>query len=177
MVKVNLVIDHKNWKFRYPKINLFITKSIKKILLSIFSSHKNNFEISILLTGSKNMKNLNKKFRKINKDTDVLSFPAEEKNFFEKDLKSKKKVYLGDVALSYQYIEAITKKQNSNFDDYFKKYPLVYKRVMNGEGVIDRVGREEDKQLIAMNIGYINHDRARKMLFKIMEENIEGWWD
>ena len=48
---------------------------------------------------------------------------------------------------------------------------------MNGEGIIDRVGREEDKQLIAMNIGYINHDRARKMLFKIMEENIEGWWD
>jgi len=121
MVKVNLVIDHKNWKFRYPKINLFITRSIKKILLSIFSSHKTNFEISILLTGSKNMKNLNKKFRKINKDTDVLSFPAEEKNFFDKDLKSKKKVYLGDVALSYQYIEAITKKQNSNFDDYFKK--------------------------------------------------------
>ena len=121
MVKVNLVIDHKKWKFRYIKLDLFLTKIIKKILLSIFSSHKTNFEISILLTGSKNMKNLNKKFRKINKDTDVLSFPAEEKNFFIKDLKSKKEVYLGDVALSYQYIEAITKKQNSNFDDYFKK--------------------------------------------------------
>jgi probable rRNA maturation factor len=121
MVKVNLVIDHKNWKFRYPKVNLFLRKSIKKILLSIFSSHKTNFEISILLTQSKNMKNLNKKFRKINKDTDVLSFPAEEKNFFDKHLKSKKKVYLGDVALSYQYIEAITKKQKTSFDDYFKK--------------------------------------------------------
>jgi hypothetical protein len=28
-----------------------------------------------------------------------------------------------------------------------------------------------------MNIGHINHSRARKLLFKIMEENIEGWWD
>jgi hypothetical protein len=28
-----------------------------------------------------------------------------------------------------------------------------------------------------MNIAYLNHDRARKLLFKIMEENIEGWWD
>ena len=121
MVKVNLVVDYKKWKFRYLKLNLFLTKIIKKILLSIFSSHKTNFEISILLTGSKNMKNLNKKFRKINKDTDVLSFPAEEKDFFDKDLKSKKKVYLGDVALSYQYIEAITKKQKTSFDDYFKK--------------------------------------------------------
>ena len=93
MVKVNLVIENKNWKSRYPKINLFLIKSIKKIISSIFTSRAIAFEISILLTGTKNMKNLNKKFRKINKDTDVLSFPAEEKNFFNKDLKSKKKVY------------------------------------------------------------------------------------
>ena len=64
-----------------------------------------------------------------------------------------------------------------NFDDYFKKYPLIYKKVLNGEGLINREGREDDKQLIAMSIGYINHDRVKKLLFKIMEENIEGWWD
>ena len=64
-----------------------------------------------------------------------------------------------------------------NFDDYFKKYPLIYKRVMNGEGVFNREGREDDKHIIAMNIAYINHDRARKLLFKIMEQNIEKWWD
>jgi hypothetical protein len=63
------------------------------------------------------------------------------------------------------------------FDDYFKKYPLVYKRVMNGEGVFNLEGREDDKHVIAMNIAHLNHDRARKLLFKIMEENIEGWWD
>jgi hypothetical protein len=63
------------------------------------------------------------------------------------------------------------------FDDYFKKYPLVYKRVMNGEGVFKREGREDDKQIIAMNIAHINQDRAHKLLFKIMEENILGWWD
>jgi hypothetical protein len=70
-----------------------------------------------------------------------------------------------------------SKLLKENFDDYFSKYPLIYKRVLNGEGPIDRKGREDDKQLIAMNIGYINHDRVRKLLFKIMEENIEGWWD
>jgi probable rRNA maturation factor len=136
MVKVNLVIDYKNWKFRYPKVNLFLTKSIKKILLSIFSSHKTHFEISILLTGSKNMKDLNKKFRKINKDTDVLSFPAEEKDFFEKNFKSKKKVYLGDLALSYQYIKVITKKHKINFDYYLKKM-LVH-------GVLHLIGYEHN---------------------------------
>ena len=64
-----------------------------------------------------------------------------------------------------------------NFDDYFAKYPLIYKRVMNGECIFDRTGREDDKQLIAMNIAHINHKRAKKLLFKLMEENIEGWWD
>jgi probable rRNA maturation factor len=136
MVKVNLVIEDKNWKSRYPKVNLVLTKSIKKILLSIFPSGTIAFEISILLTGKKNMKKLNKKFRKINKDTDVLSFPAEEKNFFKKDLKLKKKVYLGDIALSYQYIEAIIKKQNTSFDDYFKKMLI--------HGVLHLIGYEHD---------------------------------
>lgn len=136
MVKVNLVIEDKNWKSRYPKVNLVLTKSIKKILLSIFPSRTIAFEISILLTGTKNMKKLNKKFRKINKDTDVLSFPAEEKNFFKKDLKLKKKVYLGDIALSYQYIEATIKKQNTSFDDYFKKMLI--------HGVLHLIGYEHD---------------------------------
>jgi len=43
--------------------------------------------------------------------------------------------------------------------------------------VFRREGREEDKQVIAMSIAHINHDRARKLLFKLMEENIERWWD
>jgi hypothetical protein len=30
---------------------------------------------------------------------------------------------------------------------------------------------------IAINISHINHDRARKLLFKILEKNIERWWD
>lgn len=64
-----------------------------------------------------------------------------------------------------------------NFDDYFKKYPLVYRRILNGECVFSREGREDDKQIIAMNIGHINHARARKLLFSIMEQNIERWWD
>ena len=136
MVKVNLVVEHKNWKSRYPKVNLLLTKSIEKILLSIFPSRTIAFEISILLTGTRNMKNLNKKFRKINKDTDVLSFPAKEKNFFKKDLKLKKKFYLGDIALSYQYIEAIIKKQNTSFDDYFKKMLI--------HGVLHLIGYEHD---------------------------------
>jgi hypothetical protein len=65
------------------------------------------------------------------------------------------------------------------YDEYFAKYPLVYKRVLKGEGVFTLNGRDDSdmKRIIAMNIAHLNHDRARKLLFKIMEENIESWWD
>ena len=63
-----------------------------------------------------------------------------------------------------------------NFDNYFAKYPLIYKRVLNGEGIF-KIEGPEDKERIAMNIAHINEDRAQKLLFKIIEQNIRGWWD
>ncbi len=89
----------------------------------------------------------------------------------------KTKHWFEDVPNKPGYSSWESRLMEENFDDYFKKYPLIYKRVLNGEGVFGREGREDDKQIIAMNIGHINHERARKLLFKLMEENIERWWD
>jgi hypothetical protein len=89
----------------------------------------------------------------------------------------KNKHWFEDVPDKPGYSSWESRTLEENFDDYFKKYPLIYKRVLNGEGVFSREDREDDKQIIAMNISHINHDRAKKLLFKIMEENIEKWWD
>jgi hypothetical protein len=69
--------------------------------------------------------------------------------------------------------------KSENFDVFFKKYPLVYKKVLNGEGPFTLDGRDENeiRRVIAMNISHINQERAHKLLFKILEENIRGWWD
>jgi len=73
---------------------------------------------------------------------------------------------------------------SEKFNEFFKKYPLVYKKVLMDNklqmfSIEPRDGETEVdiKQRIAMNIGHYNHNRARKLLFKIMEENIESWWD
>lgn len=68
---------------------------------------------------------------------------------------------------------------SENFDKYFKKYPRIYKRVLKGEGPFTLEGKDdiELKKTVAMNISHINQDRAHKLLFKIMEENILEWWD
>jgi len=149
MVKINLVVNHKSWKFNYPKTDLFLKKIIKKILLLVFPKIDSNFEISILLTDSKNMKELNKKFRKINKDTDVLSFPAEEKDFFKKNIKSKQDIYLGDIALSYPYIAKIIKKQNVSFDYYFKKMLI--------HGILHLIGHEHDSLTKYKKMNLLEH--------------------
>lgn len=89
----------------------------------------------------------------------------------------KTKHWFADVPGKEGYSSWESRLLEENFDDFYKKYPLIYKRVLNGEGPFGREGREDDKQVIAMNIGHINHNRARKLLFKIMEDNIERWWD
>jgi hypothetical protein len=55
-----------------------------------------------------------------------------------------------------------------NFDDYFKKYPLIYRMVPD---------LKSPKDEIAFHISKINEERAHKLLFKILEQNIRKWWD
>ena len=63
---------------------------------------------------------------------------------------------------------------SENYNDYFKKYPLVYKKVLK----INRVMlRKEDKSYIAMHMSSENHKRAKQLLFKLLNEYIETWWD
>ena len=75
-----------------------------------------------------------------------------------------------------------SRQLSENFDDFFKKYPLSYKKVLADKklqifGIEPKDDETDAKQRIAMNIGRYNHIKARKLLFKLMEENIEGWWD
>ena len=88
----------------------------------------------------------------------------------------KTKHWFEDVQDKPGYSTWESRQLEENFDDYFAKYPLIYKRVMNGEGWL-KIEDGTDKHRIASNIAHINHDRARKLLFKIMEQEIERWWD
>jgi hypothetical protein len=59
---------------------------------------------------------------------------------------------------------------SEHYEDYFKKYPLIYKRVVSEYPTAE-------KDTIAFRMARINHDRARKLLFTTLERNIEKWWD
>ena len=75
MIKVNVEIKDKSWHKKNKNLKTYFSKKLKKHHKVIpFFKHK-DVTFTILLTNSYNMKKLNKKFRKLNKSTDVLSFP------------------------------------------------------------------------------------------------------
>ena len=106
MIKAEIVVDFPKWKTKIKNPNLYLKKKIKK-LSSIKSLKAKNFEFTLLLTNKTIIKNLNKKFRKKNKETDVLSFPI--KSHLNKN-------YKGDIAICYEIINLRSKKTNFNIE-------------------------------------------------------------
>ena len=74
---------------------------------------------TILLSGDKEIRELNKKFRKKNKTTDVLSFPFHKKKELKKKLLKEKEVYLGDIIINLNKIK--DKKNKIRFKTEFNK--------------------------------------------------------
>ncbi len=64
-----------------------------------------------MLSNNKNIKKLNKKFRNKNKPTDVLSFPSEKK------FDIKKSSYLGDIVISYEFMNKSKTLSSLEFKD------------------------------------------------------------
>ena len=106
MIKANVVVDFPKWKKKIKDPKKYLQRKLNK-LMKISPFKNKNQEFSVLLTNNYKMKKLNNKFRKKNKNTDVLSFPL------------KNNSYIGDIAISF---EIINKKSSlSNFSYEFDK--------------------------------------------------------
>ena len=110
MIKANVEIDNKSWHKKIKNPKKYFNKKLKIISKMSHLFKNKNITFTILLTNSLKMKKLNKKFRKKNKATDVLSFPY----FSFKNFKSvkEKKIYIGDIAVSYEVIYSRSNKNN-----------------------------------------------------------------
>ena len=60
----------------------------------------------MLLSDNEEIKILNKKFRKKNKSTDILSFPFQTKKDLKKKLQKEKDIYLGDIIINLDKIKS-----------------------------------------------------------------------
>ena len=116
MIKIDVFVRDKNWKRYIPNPGSYLNKKAKLINLKKGFIKAKNVNFSILLTGNKEIKFLNKKFRKKNKTTDVLSFPCYSLNETRKNLKNKKYMYLGDIALNFYKINRVKKNFKKEFN-------------------------------------------------------------
>ena len=110
MIKVNVEVNCRPWHKKIKNPKRYLNEKLKKISKIIPSFKKKNATFTILLTNSLGIKKLNKKFRKQNKPTDVLSFPF----FSQKKFKANKEknIYIGDIVACYEIINFYSKKTN-----------------------------------------------------------------
>ena len=110
MIKVNVEVNSKSWHKKIKNKKKYFGKKLKKNSKIVKFFKGKNITFTILLTNSLNIKKLNKKFRNCNKPTEVLSFPFLSSNNLK--LTKQKKIYLGDIATSYEIINFRSKKSN-----------------------------------------------------------------
>ena len=97
MIKVSVFSEEKAWSKRLKNKDIFFKKMCKAFPKKYKFSNK-RVTLSLLLSNNKNIKKLNKIFRNKNKSTDILSFP------FNKKINFSKNMYLGDIIISYDYL-------------------------------------------------------------------------
>ena len=90
MIKINVLINNIKWFSYIKNPSSYLDRKLYKLNLKDKIFKKKNIFCTLLLSDSKEIKLLNKKFRKKNKATDVLSFPFQEKSELKKNIKKEK---------------------------------------------------------------------------------------
>ncbi len=119
MIKINVILNNIFWKKYIKNPHSFIDKKIGLLNKKSKLYKKNILICSLLLSDSIEIKKLNKKFRKKNKTTDVLSFPFYEKKKLDIKIKREKEIYIGDIILNLGKIRH--KKNKSKFKNELNK--------------------------------------------------------
>ena len=116
MININVFSNEKALSQKLKKKELYFNK-ICKAFPKKYKFLNKKVKLTLLLSNNKNIKKLNKFFRNKNKSTDILSFPFSEK------LNISKQTYIGDIIISYDYIN---KPQSQNLKFFEKKLIKIF---------------------------------------------------
>ena len=116
MIRVNVLTEDSCWSKKIKKKGILFNK-ICKNFPNRFKFNKKIAYLTLLLSNNKQIKILNKRFRRNNKHTDVLSFP------FEQKIKNRKEIYLRDTSIRYNYMN---EPKNITNIDFTKKTVKIF---------------------------------------------------
>lgn len=125
-------------------------KTIKKVVEKCYDEEKltnSKLCLTITLTTPQNIREINKKYRNIDKETDVLSFPMFEKSELDEMIKNQKfdhEDVLGDIVISIDRVKEQAKEYGHSFERELS-YMVVhgFYHVMGYDHI-----KEEDKKIM-----------------------------
>ena len=152
MISINVFSEEKAWSKRLKNKDIFF-KKICKAFPKKYKFLNKKVTFTLLLSNNKNIKKLNKVFRKKNKSTDILSFPLDKK------IKIKKNTYLGDIIISYNYLDKPKSQDLKSFKEKVAKILI--------HGFLHLLGFDHKK-----NKDYSKLLKEENLLFKSVQSTI-----
>ena len=110
-INIDFFSESKKWPRRIPKIKKIAQKTLKKMNIYFQDSYIVN--LNLIFTEKNRVKKLNKKYKNIFKDTDVLTFVSKITN------KKLGKFLYCDIFFSIDTIEKFIKSNNITIYDHF----------------------------------------------------------
>jgi hypothetical protein len=72
-----------------------------------------------------------------------------------------------------EYFEMKSETLVDNLDEYFKKYPHLKKQAEQHHFY----KQNPDRTTLALSMGIIQHDKAKRLIFELLNRNVEKWWE
>ena len=152
MISINVFSEEKAWSKRLKNKKIFFEK-ICKAFPKKYKFLNKKVTLTLLLSNNQNIKKLNKVFRRKNKSTDILSFPLDKK------IKISKNTYLGDIIISYNYLD---KPRSQNLKSFKEKVTKLFIH-----GFLHLLGFDHKK-----NKDYSKMLKEENLLFKSVQSKI-----
>ena len=152
MISINVFSEEKAWSKKLKNKDIFFEK-ICKAFPKKYKFLNKKVTLTLLLSNNKNIKKLNKVFRKKNKSTDILSFPLDKK------IKISKNTYLGDVIISYNHLD---KPKSQDLKSFKEKVTKIFIH-----GFLHLLGFDHKK-----NKDYSKMLKEEKLIFKSVQSKI-----
>jgi probable rRNA maturation factor len=110
MINIDVFSEEKAWSKKLKKKQLFFEK-ICSLFPKKYQFPNKRVSFTLLLSNNRCIKKLNKDFRNKNKSTDILSFPLTKKKLIAK------KTYIGDIIISYNFMNKPKSQNIKNFKE------------------------------------------------------------
>ena len=110
MINIDVFSEEKAWSKRLKKKELFF-RQICRSFPKKYQFPNKKISLTLLLSNNTNIRKLNKNFKNKNKPTDVLSFPLNKK------IKISKITYIGDIIISYNFMNKPRSQNIKNFKE------------------------------------------------------------